>query len=316
MEKGSSYLPEGQSAAIRRIVGLPELDEKEILEDARESFKNQDKLPFEREKTEREIHIISDVLSQLPDFLAEYGMKSLEITLDHIHVVDEASLTQDERNLYGIPDEAGGSYMEGRQGVVVFSSGDDLSFAERVIHEAIHMNSFSSVTHKDGSYALRRIGLTVVDSEGERYFLNLNEGLTEELAKRFDKKYSEGFPSLSEAAARRVEFIASIKSPNPEADTDEIKSVVTQQEPDGQWKTTVSEYVYPEERYAFLELMKVLYEKNQGRFNSPEDVFRVFAQSASNGRLLEVARLVEDTFGEGSFRELGERTKWREGTKA
>jgi hypothetical protein len=315
MEKESSYLSEEQPAAIRRIVGLPELDEKEMLGNARESFKNPDKLSFEREKTEREIHIISDVLSKLPDFLEEYGVKSLKLTSDHIHVVDEASLTQDEKSLYGIPDEAGGYYMEGRQGVVVFSSGDDLGFAERVIHEAIHANSFSSFTHKDGSYALRRIGLTVIGSEGERYFHNLNEGLTEELAKRFDKKYSEGIPSLSEAATRRAEFITSIKSRNPEADTDEIKSVVTQEEPDGQWKTTVSEYVYPEERYAFSELMKVLYEKNQDRFNSSEDVFRVFAQSASSGRLLEVARLVEDTLGEGSFQELGEKTKWRGNAK-
>ncbi len=311
MERESPHNFEDQQSAIRRIVGLSENDEKEILGKARELFAQQELIPFEREKTERELHIINDVLYQLPKFLVEYGIESLQLTSNHIHIVDETSLTPGQKNTHGILDETGGYYMEDRQGVVAFSSSDDLIFAERVAHEAIHANSFSSFTREKSGYKLRRMGLTILDNEGRRYFHNLNEGLTEELVKRFDKKYSEEIPSLSKAVARRKELIASIKSRNPKANTDEIKSVITEQEPDGQWKTTISEYVYSKERREFSKLTQDLYEKNRDRFTSLEDVSRLFIQAAFTGRLLEIGKLIEDTLGEGSLRKFGEKTEWK-----
>lgn len=316
MERESSPNFEEQQSAIRRVVGLSETDEKEILGKARESFTEQEKLPFEREKTERELRIINDILSQLPKFLGEYGVKPLPLTADHIHIADEAALaTPEQKNAHGIPDGIGGVYLETRQGVVVFASENDLNFAERVAHEALHANSFTSFIHKKGGYALRRGGLVIVGNKGESYFHNLDEGLTEELAKRFDKKYSEKMLSLSEAVAKRKEFVVPFKSINPNTNTDEIMSVIIRHKPGEQWEVTTQNYVYPEERQELLKLMEDLYEKNRNRFNSPEDVFRLFVQASFTGRMLEIASLVESTFGKGSFRKLGEKTKWTKSKK-
>jgi hypothetical protein len=313
MENKPSYDSEKRQSAIRRVVGFPEIEENELLEKARDLFEKQKKLPFEREKTERESRIINDILSKLPKFLEEYGVEALKLTPDHIHVLDEGSIPPDQKNTYGSPDKIGGLYIEELQGVVVFSSEDDLKLAERVIHEAIHANSFSSFAHNKKGYHLRRMGLVILgDEEKKRYFHDLNEGLTEELTKRFDKKYSEEMMSLSEAVAKRREFITSIKSKEPEAGhLDDIRSANTTQEVNGNWVTILKKYEYLKERKELLKLTEDIYEKNKDKFNSSKDVLLLFVKAAFTGRLIELGKLVEDSFGKGSFRELGEKTAFK-----
>lgn len=295
-----------RESAIQRIVNLAENEEKDTLEETREVFQNPEKLPIEREKTGKETQIIQNILAKLDEFLHEQGIEPLNLTLDHIHIVDEASLSIEQKKTFGIPEESGGFYMEGRQGIVVFGSDDNLIFAGRVAHECLHSNSFVSFTAQDDKFALRRIGLTVLDENEKRYFHNLNEGLTEELTKRFDKKYFGQMPSLSDAVKEREEFIASVKS-----DTDEINSVRTIQMPNGEWETIIEEYAYQSERKEFLSLINTIYDKNKTEFTSPEDVFQLFVKAAFTGRMLDIARLVENTFGKGSFRQLGWRTRLR-----
>ena len=70
-------------------------------------------------------------------------------------------------------------------------------------------------------------------------------------------------------------------------------------------------YSYFKERAALKKLIQTLYEKNEDEFESEEEVFNLFAKAAISGRLLPVARLIEKTFGKGSFRELGEETAKR-----
>lgn len=296
-----------RESAIQRIVNLAENEEKDTLEETREIFQNPEKLPIEREKTGKETQIIQNILAKLDEFLHEQGIEPLNLTLDHIHIVDEASLSIEQKKTFGIPEESGGFYMEGRQGIVVFGSENNLTFAERVAHECVHSNSFVSFTAQDDKFALRRIGLTVLDENGKRYLHNLNEGLTEELTRRFDKKYFGKMPSLSDAVKEREEFIASVKSENPNSDTDEISSVRTMQMPNGEWKTIIKEYVYPAERKEFLSLINTIYDKNKTEFTSPEDVFQLFVKAAFTGRMLDIARLVENTSGKGSFRQLAEK---------
>jgi hypothetical protein len=51
--------------------------------------------------------------------------------------------------------------------------------------------------------------------------------------------------------------------------------------------------------------VKETYERNPGHFTSTEEVFKVFAEAVLSGRLLELARLIDQTFGKGAFRKLG-----------
>ena len=52
-------------------------------------------------------------------------------------------------------------------------------------------------------------------------------------------------------------------------------------------------------------LIGEIYVKNSESFSSEEDVFKMFAEAVMTGRLLKVARIIEKTFGKGSFRQFG-----------
>ncbi len=53
--------------------------------------------------------------------------------------------------------------------------------------------------------------------------------------------------------------------------------------------------------------MDNIYQKNKDKFNNKEDVFTEFAKVSFVGGLKNIAKLIENTFGKGSFRKLGER---------
>ncbi len=299
---------ETKESAIQRVINLSEKEEQNALEMAREIFLAPEKLPIEREKTEKETQIIQDLLAKLPEFLGEYEIEPLSLTLDHIHVVNTDLLSKKKRRDSGMSEKCDGVYMENRQGIIVLDSDDDLTFAERLAHECLHANSFTSFTAQNNEFKLRRIGLTVIDKEGKRYFNCLNEAITEELTKKFDKEYFNQMPSLSDATKERQKFIDLIKSENPNANTDEIKSVKTIQKPNGMWQTIISEYVDKSGRKHLLSLVNEIYEQNKTKFTSPKDVFQLFAKAIFTGQLLEISRLIEDTFGKDSLRQLAEKT--------
>lgn len=288
-----------ERSAIDRIVGA---ESDGISKKALEIFQNREKLSFEREKTEREVEIIEGILEKFPEFLKEYSIEALPLTRNNIHVADEASLTEEQRSKFGIPEKTGGFYMEGKQGIVAFSSEDDLGFAERVAHESIHANSFVSINATREGTSLRRIGFAATNEEGRRYFNELNEAITEELTKRFAKKYSQEIPALSEVARKRDNFI----DEHPDSG-DDIMSVVTQRRSDGLWETVIRGYKYPKEREAMSALVEELYEKNKGTFASQEEVFRIFVDAAFSGNLMKCARLIEGTLGKGTFQKLAEK---------
>ena len=80
----NTFPEDKKESAIQRIVNLTKNEEEEVLKEVREIFINQEKLSIEREKTEKEKQIIQDILAKLREFLSEYGIESLNLTLDHI----------------------------------------------------------------------------------------------------------------------------------------------------------------------------------------------------------------------------------------
>lgn len=68
----------------------------------------------------------------------------------------------------------------------------------------------------------------------------------------------------------------------------------------------VEEFNYRAFRRRFWELLRKLYERNRGSFHSEEDIRALFIKGQFDGNIMPVARLVEKTFGKGSFRRLGD----------
>jgi len=75
-------------------------------------------------------------------------------------------------------------------------------------------------------------------------------------------------------------------------------------------------YTYPAERRELEALVKDIFERNRkengGMFESEDEVLNLFGQAVMGGPMLDLARVVENTYGKGSFRRLGEATKKRQ----
>ncbi|MCX6717278.1 MAG: hypothetical protein NTU76_01200 [Candidatus Taylorbacteria bacterium] len=205
-----------------------------------------------------------------------------------------------------------GRYFFGSQraAVLVDSKNDSkLDFAERSAHELIHFNSFQSADFEPGKLSERVFGFAIMTKDGEElvpYFNDVNEAITGELAKRFDQEYFKAISALTEEIQQRDKFRAGLKS---KSGATEIKSFSLKQEESGMWRARAGEYPYIEERQRLWATIADIRSKNTGQFKSNEDVFRIFTEAYFTGKFKKVAKLIDKTYGKGSFRELGKKTK-------
>lgn len=280
---------------VSRIVGLPEEREREVYQNFEEIFENKKFDEAEREKTPEEEEMIKDILGKMLEFVKKYGGKPIDsISPDHIHFMDKNKIAGQESgdvNLSG----ASGAYNPVAQFLYIVDSGISIRNANTVCHELLHLNSFQSVWFKDyageEAFQIRRIGFEVHGkNDGDTiYFHELNEAITEELAMRFDQMYFEGFGSLSKEARMRKCFIENAGF---------VKELLQN-----------AQSSYHAERAKLNKIVKDIFEKNSDKFESQEEVFDEFARAYFTGKLLPIARLIEKTYGKGSFRKVGEETK-------
>jgi len=285
-------------------------------------FKNQEPQSYERDKTPEEQAIISAVLRYLPEFIEEHGGTPVaQMGEDVIHVLDQTKLTKQEQEELAADGVAGGYLFHQQQAMVVPDAHSRLKTAERIVHELMHFESFVSLEvpssqlsprdqHgttlrvKETELFPRRIGLSIFDkTHAMRFFRDIDEAVIEELTIRFDRRYFPRIPVLQEEIVSRERF----KTLVGEA-SEEVLSCITRQENDGTWTTTVHEYAYGELRQNLWSLIDQLHQRNPDLFTSREEIFTIFAKAVLTGRLMQLARLVENTFGEGSFRTLGQTT--------
>jgi hypothetical protein len=314
-------LPQRQSG-IERVLGSSSEKERGILRAFRSMLKRQKFQEWERRKTPEETMIIGAVLRHLPEFIAHYGgTPVVNIDPDVIHILDEGKLTEQERAELSMESTAGGYLPHKQQAVVVPHKYSRLKTAERLTHELMHLESFASLDHPSrktrneeqrgpsvtvlkSKLFPRRIGLSIFDkTHGIRFFRDIDEAVIEELTIRFDQRYFAEIPSLEEEIAAREAFKREVNG-----DTGEILSCITREEDDGTWTTTVHEYAYAQLRENLWSLIDQIYKHNSEQFASKEEIFTIFAKAVLTGRLLELGRLVEKTFGKGSFRGLGQKT--------
>ncbi len=293
-----------------RIIGVDNKIEAYLkLVEAEKVLKNQELTVFEREKTPEEMEIIYEVFERLPDFIREYGADQKRfISSKQVHILDETSPhTKGIRSF--LERDTPGRYSPSSGRIEILPEGlSYVRLAHVLVHELMHVNSFFSITSKkDGEgteqslrASFRRFGVSVNEKgkTEESLFNFINEAVTEELTKRFCEKYFQDIRLLRDSfialkdKKKQVEFLDS-----------PTFSVL------GELLDPQSLYSYTNERAGFASLVELLYEKNKNEFDSYEDVFKLFSQAMFKGHLLPIARLIEKTFGKGSFRTIGQKTK-------
>lgn len=181
----------------------------------------------------------------------------------------------------------------------------------------MHLHSFQSLqmhhdedeTNESHSVTERRSGIQIYgrgksEDEMTRYFQMLNEAITEELTERFAKEHLENIPGIEEGMKTRERLSDGI---------DRFEMFTTthihklKNRGNKKHYKLGTHYGYKEPRDKLSAAIDEIYQKNTEHFSSKEDVFAVFARAYFTGRILPVARLVDDTFGAGTFVDTAKR---------
>lgn len=185
-------------SSIDRIYGkdTPEEGKKEILRYYETAFKEQVRNEAfqkitgqEREKTKEEIELITFCNEKINWLREKYGLESFVISENNFHVIPEHVWRESVMHKETNP-ESTAFFSNGFQSVAMREVNNNLEFAESAYHELIHFHSYQAMMVEEKGKRIKgyRFGLRLLreTEEGKQlYFDNINEGLTEELAKRF-----------------------------------------------------------------------------------------------------------------------------------
>ncbi len=261
-------------------------------------------LPGERSKRKEELPIIAGIVDDMATFVSQYGVSPLPLGLKSIHLIrdlDKFVKVTGNDHVFN----AAAEFDAERQSINVYSTAnqenypDYLELALQISHELLHMYSFYSASLLSGHLERRRSGLWARDKERMRQYTSntLNEAVTEELNKRFDQQFLSKPPHYSYG------FMCSVKNRDFQRQNIEDKEYaedIAHINWDN-WHT----YSYGTDRHKLKLLIGRIYGSNPDQFTDSEAVFNVFARAYFTGRLLPLARVVESTFGQSSFRRIG-----------
>jgi hypothetical protein len=282
------------------IKSLSEADQKEIKR-------------LEYPKTEEEYSLINFANAETNRLREESGMEPYTIPAENYHIVPP--------ELFKKVTNSGSSAMASSMDQAsVYNANqfrdNPVRFGAATLHETLHLKGHYAVeveeTEKEGKKVERRTqyreGISALaaqkkkDEEGyHSHFDGLHEAIVSEQEKRsfpnllalpILKKEKE---KLSSAEARKLAENISKREGIP---VEEIYWV-------GERENEYNNFGYGTQRKVLNYVCEEIQRQFPKRYQSPEEVFKEFLKAQFTGQLLPIARLVEDTFGEGSFRMLG-----------
>jgi hypothetical protein len=228
---------------------------------------------IELKKTPRHQEIIDIAAHAVDAYLVEYGRKKIiAVPAEKIHLLRQGGVSE-----YTQGRLANGVHAGLFGSILTDIGSNDIQTALHVFHELFHTKSFQvlQTTGKhggNGDIAVYRTGFMVSSRDGKRkYFDSIEEVITAYMERKFYRDILFTHPAFQNDVANNI----------------------------------VPEFSRPEELQDLHDLVTDLYEQNKTEFASEDEVMRLFIEAEATGHLLRVARLVEKTYGKGSFRELG-----------
>lgn len=228
---------------------------------------------LELEKTERDLQIINFVQDAISNLLKQYGREASSMPLNKIHILKDG----------GAEEYTGGKVLTGAHSaklgsILIDRKKSDAEFAVILFHELLHYGSYKAlqfVAGENPELEAYRSGFAVTSADGKtKYFEQVEEALVQIMVKRF---YQE-----------KVLHNELFKVDEP-----------------------VLKFSREKELERLDYLIDELFKRNTSKFKSRQEIEELFMEGQINGRLLPVARLIEKTFGKGSFRIIGEKTVYK-----
>jgi hypothetical protein len=305
-----------------RVIGNASIEDKNRVKEEyekklfshSETLSNQQKElqeKFEKIKTKEELEILDIIADEITNLRSQMELPDLKINHENFHILEE-----DFYNNYF--DSVSSGKMSFREQAIVLNEKDVrtslLTFAGTTLHESLHIHGHMTLevnSYENGIEATEyRQGISVYPPQKKGYsgefhthFDGVHEAIVSEQEKKslkkiiqlplFDKDRENLF---SEQAEKNKDIIT---KDNPDVSKEDILWM----NDDGSKFQALS---YPGPRKVLNYVCDNIAEKFPGKFSSGDEVFSLFLKAQFTGKLLDIARLTEETFGDGSFRRLGD----------
>lgn len=335
----SEHKPEEKEAftSIVRVLGrkyedISEEERQKVFKYMEKIFKDQDKLKkdllrdfgsrenipdefiktifFERPKSPEELEIIGLANEETNKLRKKFGLSELNISPKNIYLVPYNApwpKNYEKSDSYYV---APGQFSVVREPSVEQLRDSRLILAENVLHEMLHFKLYNSLKKLENypMYKPYRVGLEIYerDDSSRSYFGNLDEAITEELTIRLLSKVVKHplFKKDLEQTKKAKELFVNKKTENGESLVRGSEFYIYFDEENSMLQA--AHYTKERERKSLNKLIEKIYQKNIDKFKSKDEVFYLFVQAVVTGRIIGLGRVIDNTFGKGTFRKIAE----------
>lgn len=268
---------------------------------------------LEYKKTKEQLKFIDMANKETNELMRYCGVESFDIPIDNFHILPP--------DLYkvagGIPNTIGTASYENQ--AILFDAlkvGDnDFVFANSAFHESLHLKSVLIIQVEEQKNGLRerqyRSGVDVLNTiknnnktgENILYFNGLHEAIVSVEEKKFNKKLLDlpDFKNEKKSLEENKEEILKI-SENKKIPIEDFSFFKKgEDDQDSRWGVLG----YRKQREVYDYICREILKNGEGKYRDLGDVQKEFLKAHFTGKILSIARIVEDTFGENSFRILG-----------
>lgn len=255
--------------------------------------------PNELEKTPEEIEIIETINNATNELLQKYGMEPFDVPVDNIHILRSSSWDDKLRGQAQLID----TYQ-----LIWIPRAKLLSvFAVNLAHEMVHLKSYYAMKKNPDSkkYSAYRSGFKtrgiVDDTERLKYF---NEGMTEIISHGIFDEISHSGPLAMEQEDKES---ALRMAPEHFAKGKLLGARIVRLADDKyNIEAHFDDFDFLNENQGTSLLLQNLLDRNASRFRSLGELNDFLTESYFTGHMLECAKLIDGTYGRGTFRRISE----------
>lgn len=289
---------------LREILLKEGMTELELMELARAEYP----------KTEQELNIIDFANEEINKLMEEAGIVSYNIPKENFHILPPESYKK-IMGKYG-----SGAAVADMQAIILNAERirtNLIDFGMTVFHELMHLKGhFSLEVKKEDDEKINkkifRQGVEVFSAiksdkqfKKHKHFYGLHEAIVAKQEKNFLQKFinqtflkKEKEQFLSDEFQKNKKEI--IKEKNI-AEEDIYYAWISKDNKQKEWGVIG----YHQQREVLDYIMEEIKKDNSDQFQNNDEVFKEFLKAHFTGQLLPIARLVEKTFGNNSFRLFG-----------
>ena len=306
MEKGPEIRTVGGASVEKKEQAKKKIEQAFFNHFESLSLREQEYLKkYEYSKSEKEIAVIDFVNKETNKLMQDAGVDSYDIPMENYHIIPP--------NLYSKLCGLAAAAYPTRQGILFDAQkfrNNPVRFGATAFHETLHLKAHFAIRVEEKGDKIKRsmhqLGVSLWASQRQRrcekkieHFGNLHEAIVTEASKKFLPKLLKHPKFLKER-----EWLMSDEAKEMKKKLAKKKKIP---EDDIIWvdKNGYRIFPYSSRRKILNYVCAEIQKQFPDQYQSGDDVFKVFLKAHFTGKLLPIARLVEKTFGKGSFRSFG-----------